>query len=241
MKVFVGTMESGEADFPACREAIMNQTHSPTFHYIVSGMTEPEAHRRLYEEWEAAKADFDLFLKVDADTVLAHPNVIAATVALFAANPRLTGTQAWLYDHMTATKIFGLGCMRNTVRLATRTNPLYPDRVDFSHDQVLRGDSLPDALNPAGYHCRTVNDAQAFHYGLHRMLKGQADTLARVRTAWLHHGGRDRALALLGSRRAPDFKQHLRFNYGDAEFQTALAETLQRLPELTTEMAREEP
>jgi hypothetical protein len=231
MRVFVGTMESGEADFDDCQAAIRRQTHKDVYHFVVSGLPEPEAHAALYEMWERVKSHHDLFLKVDADTVLAHDNVIAEHVALFAANPHLTGTQAWLYDYMTDGKIFGLGCMRNTVTLTKSTNPLYPDRVDEKHDQVLRGDALPAALNPAGNHCMHPTDRQAFHYGLHRTLKNQHENMDRVRAGWNRQRDRARALALLGAQAAPQFRKNLKFNYGDLEFHRAFQDAIDNFDE----------
>lgn len=226
MKVFVGTMESGEADFDDCITAIRSQTHKDVYQFVVHGLPEPEAHAALYGMWEQVKPEYDLFLKVDADTILAHEGVIAEHVALFTANPRLTGTQAWLYDYMTDSKIFGLGCMRNTVPLTKSTNPLYPDRVDEKHDLVIRGDALPAALNPAGNHCMRPTDRQAFHYGVHRTLKNQHENMQRVRNGWDRNHDRARALALIGAQMAPKFRKNLKFNYGDLEFQQAFQEAM---------------
>jgi len=226
MKVFVGTMESGEADFDACVAAIKCQTYPHVSHFIISGFSEPEAHQRLYDAWEGQRKQFNLFLKIDADTVLRHNKVIADIVSLFSTNPRLTGIQTWLYDYMTDGKIYGLSCMNNSIKLIRAVNSLYPDRVDEKHDQVIRGDALPASLNPAGDHCMHPTDRQAFHYGLHRALKGQVHNLDRVRAAHSHHHDRPRELALLGSRCAPQFAQSLKFNYTDPEFNAAFEQAL---------------
>lgn len=221
MKVFIGTMESGEIDFPECIKSIRSQTHKDSCHFVVSGLTEPEAHERLYEAWNEAKSEFDIFLKVDADTVLLHNNVVADIVTLFETDKRLTGIQAWLYDYISDRKIFGLGCMKNSVPLRSGTHALYPDRVDEYHDKVLRGDELPLSLNPAGNHCMHPSNRQAFHYGLHRTLKNQHEAIACVKRAWLKEHDHSRGFVLLGSMMAHQFASHLCFNYLDQEFESA--------------------
>lgn len=223
MRVFVGTMESGEGDFELCKQAISQQVHPHVHHFVVSGLREHEAHQRLYEEWEVNRGAYDLFLKVDADTVLAHPNVVSDIVALFKLHPRLTGLQAWLHDYMTNDRIFGLGCMRNTVALTHKTDPLYPDRVDLTHDMTLRGDALSRSLNPAGNHCHHATDEQAFRYGVHRTLKNQRHVIDQVRRAWRANNDRTRAFALQGSERALSLRDGLKISYRDEEFQAEFA------------------
>lgn len=198
MKVFVGTMEHGEGEFEACREAVAKQEGVEVFHLVVSHLPENVAHERLYTQWNQAKTSHDLFLKVDADTVLAHRGVIKAYADMFEANPRLTGIQAWLQDYMTDQKIYGLTCLRNTVIVSTAVDKLYCDRADTGHDIVLRGDELPKKLNPAGTHCSSPTDMQAFHYGFHRGKKNQHDIRNNVLSAWKRYGDKQRGMALLG-------------------------------------------
>lgn len=228
MRVFVGTMLSGEADFERCLAAVQGQVHPDVTHFIVAGRPEAEAHRELYEEWNRVKGDHGLFLKVDADTVLCSDRIVSDLVGLFSGMPRLTGTQSWLDDRMTDGRIFGMACIRNTVTVKTDVDPLYCDRVDSGHDVVLRGDALPPSLRVAGDHCRYADDRQAFHFGLHRMLKNQRDVLGRVFAAWHRDGDRVRAFALVGGQMARRFTSNRRFNYGDPEFKEALAEATAR-------------
>lgn len=216
MRVFVGTMESGESDWALCKEAIAQQAGVDFYHHIVSGMNERDAHIALYSEWISRRCEFDLFLKVDADTVLSHDGVIACYVELFKKEKRLTGVQAWLHDFMTDSKIFGLNCMRNNVIITARKDSLYYDRVDSGHDIIMRGDSLPDSINPAGLHCHSASEMQAFRYGIHRSLKNQTDIRDRVHAAW-NENGRDRirGMALIGFKFASECRA---YNYTDKDF-----------------------
>jgi hypothetical protein len=219
MKVFVGTMEHGESDFSMCKESIKMQSGVEITHHIVSNLPEKEAHESLFTAWNEAKTTHDLFLKVDADTVLFHNEVIRNYISIFEKNERVTGVQAWLHDYMTDRYIFGLTCLRNTVNVATQVNKLYPDRADTGHDIVLRGNDLPKELIPAGKHCWYSSETQAFRYGFHRGKKKQKDILTSVFSAWEKNGFDDlRGLCLMG------FKLSSLYNnvdYSDAEFREA--------------------
>ena len=227
MKVFVGTMECGENDFDNCSKIIKEQENAHICHFVVSNMSEHEAHQKLYSVWEQAKNTYELFIKVDADTILSHSNVISEHVKLFTNNPRLTGTQAWLHDYLTDSKIYGLSCIRNTVSFTKCTNHLYPDRVDGKHDIVLRGDQLPNSLNPAGVHCPNPSDKQAFHYGVHRALKNQTQIISKVYNCWKQYGDKKRALVLIGAKYSAKFVNNLEFNYTDEKFNKAFIEVME--------------
>lgn len=216
MKVFVGTLESGEADLPWCLDAIRSQRDVEFEHFIVSGLPEEEAHKKLYTKWNAVKTDFDLFLKVDADTVLANQYVIKTYVELFTRNNRLTGVQAWLYDYMTDERIYGLNCVKNTVTIDDKPNKLYCDHVDTDHDVTMRGYELSPLLNPAGYHCLHASEIQAFHYGVHRGKKGQTAIKNSVQVAFKRDKtNRIRGFALLGFKMASECNN---FDYTGSDF-----------------------
>ena len=216
MKIFVGTMEHGEEDFSLCKDAIQSQLGVEVTHCVVSNLPEKEAHESLFSAWNEAKLDHELFLKVDADTVLSHKNVIKSYVEIFQKNSRVTGVQAWLHDYMTDSLIYGLTCLRNTVNVSTRVDKLYPDRADTGHDVVLRGHALPESLIPAGKHCWHSSESQAFRYGFHRGKKNQQDILKNVYLAWEKNGlDRLRGLCLMGFKLSAKYSN---VDYSDAEF-----------------------
>jgi hypothetical protein len=218
MRVFIGTLECGENQFQQCCSVIYQQIDINFEHFVVSGLPEKDAHEALFSRWNEVKNDYDLFLKVDADTELSSKEVVKTYVDLFSSNENLTGVQAWLHDHMTDDLIFGLTCVKNTVTVATRVDKLYCDKVDSNHKIVLRGNDLPEKLRPAGYHCKNSSDIQAFHYGYHRGKKNQHSIRDRVFKAWKRDECRDRAraLALIGFQMS-SLSDAL--NYNDKEFQ----------------------
>lgn len=219
-RVFVGTMYCGEGDFEECLAAITVQKGVAIEHRIISNQPEKEAHDSLWCAFEQAADDCDMLVKIDADTVLAHPEVLIKTYELFQANPRVTSVQAPLYDFFTDGFINGLNSFSPRVRY--RTSPeLYCDRVDYNHDIQLRANDCPETLRPAGFHCSSANERQAFHYGLHRALKNQNDIRQRVHRAYMHDYNRIRGYALVGFDMAGEFRDHRGFNYQDERFQEA--------------------
>ena len=233
-KVFVGTMYSGEGDFASSCRSIFTQKNVRVQQYVIANRPEKEAHNMLWAAWRTVQHEgFDMFLKVDADTVLANDEIISHFWSVMGANPRVTGIQAPLWDYFTDGHINGLNCFSPKVTFNDSTDPLYCDRrVDVDHDIVVGSDLVPGTLRPAGLHCHESNERQAFHYGYHRALKNQIDVLKRVHTAWRRHDcDRLRGLALLGAR-ASKIRPHS-FNYDDADFFSLFREACEQYDVLT--------
>ena len=228
-RVFVGTMYCGERDFDTCKQSLSSQKGVEIEHCIIENLPEKEAHNRLWSSWRAVQhTTFDMFVKVDADTVLAHDNVLMEFLMLLNANKRITGIQAPLHDYYTDGLINGLNCFSNDVIFSDSTDYLYCDRnVDGGHDIVLKAENVPDTLRPAGHHCHNASEIQSFHFGLHRTLKNQHATLARVRAAWERkHSEKlddNRSFALLGAMMAYRFTDG-GFNYTDPKLMTLFEE-----------------
>ena len=238
-RVFIGTMYCGEGDFTQCCDAIDKQSGVSLMHVTVNNLPEKEAHNALWSSWRQARHNFDMFVKVDADTVLAHDEVLLEFWKVMEANPRVTGIQAPLLDYFTDGYINGLNCFSPRVTFRDTADELFCDRqVDVDHDIVLKAGQVPERLRHAGYHCHHATEAQAFHFGLHRALKNQTQILALVRQAWKRHGDRQRALALLGASLAGNFRDG-GFNYIDQRFQLALDAVLSRYDEMVDQLSRE--
>lgn len=216
--IFVGTMMCDEGDFDKCVEAILSQKNVIVHHEIIKNLPEKEAHNQLWDSWNDFKSQNSnsIFVKIDADTVLINENVLDTIQSLFENNSRLTGIQAYLKDFYTEDLIYGLNCFSSKVVFNQTIDPLMCDRnVDTNHDVVIRGTDLPTALNPAAYHCYSSTNLQSFHYGVHRSLKGQKDTLSKVKRAWIRSGDDRRLWALLGDKFSYCFDKKKGFNYND--------------------------
>lgn len=222
-KVFVGTLYCGEADFDMCIDAIYSQEDVEIHSRVFTNLPEKEAHNQLWAAWRAIQSQFDLFVKVDADTVLANKRIIRTICDIFDTDKRITGLQAPLHDYFTDSFINGLNCFSPKVVFLDSKDELYCDRkVDTCHDIVIQSHNVPSTLQPAGYHCYHASKEQAFHFGLHRALKNQIEILNRVKKA---PQDINRKLALLGAQCSNEFRDG-GFNYADSKFKNAFAKAL---------------
>ncbi len=235
-RVFVGTMHYQEGDFQACMNAVQGQKGITLTHFLVSGLGEAQAHTELWDAWHRVRKDHDLFVKVDADTILRHDTVLLEFWRLVSSNDRITGVQAPLHDFFTDDLINGLNAFRSCVTFRSPDDTLFVDRVDVGHDIIVQSEKVPDSLRPAGLHCHQATDAQAFHYGLHRSLKGQAHVIRKVKSSWIRTGDRTRAMALLGAAAARLFNDRHGFSYPEERFRRALAAATENFDELTNKM-----
>jgi hypothetical protein len=182
-RVFFGTMFSGENELDMCLRAVSQQRFLKSkTHYLIAGKKEVEAHNELWQEWTRVKSDYDLFVKVDADTVLKDEMIISDVWSLFKGSERVTGVQLKLHDYFTDSLISGLNFFSPQV-VFSQSRGLFADRVDTNHDVVLKGESVSH-LDPGGYHCPAPSNKQAFHFGLHRSLKRQTDVIRKTFDAW---------------------------------------------------------
>ena len=63
--------------FNCCCNIINTQKDVDVHHEIISGLPEHEAHIKLWQTWNRAKSKHDLFVKIDADTVLNDAHSLA--------------------------------------------------------------------------------------------------------------------------------------------------------------------
>ena len=197
-KIFVGTMRSGEEEFYESRKCILAQRNVEVVHFIIDSLPEYEAHNALWSAWNDVKKGFDIFIKVDADTLVDDPDKFSKIAEEFQKNSRLTGMQIPLHDYFMDGPVLGLNCFSPKVIFTPARSRLHADHADSGHDIVYRNEQVAH-LAPAGRHCAYPNDKQAFHYGLHRMKKNQRETILKVYRAWKSSGGNARLIALYGA------------------------------------------
>ena len=214
-RVWVGTLYSGEAEYKACCDAIQSQERVHVTHHVIEGLPEKEAHDALWTAWGAAKDTHDLFVKVDADTI-PSPRIFSQIATNFAMNPDITGMQIRLLDYFTNELIAGMNAFSRDV-IFKPSPELHCDRVDIGHRVVIKGSEVFH-LEPAGTHASSYSTrSQAFHYGLHRYLKGQHKTLNQVRQVWETEQDEVRAWALAGADWA--HKNMIKLDYTDLRLQ----------------------
>jgi len=196
-RILVGTLESGEQEYEECKELISVQKFVKVHHVVISGLGEREAHSKLIKTWLEKRAEFDYFIKVDADTVLKSDTTLA-TLADFMKSKDATGIQVKLLDYFSKDLISGLNMFTPEVQFRTRPSRLYPDQLDFGHRLQLKGHHVSQ-FEPIGFHGRNPNSRQSFYYGYHRFLKGQRRLLRSCFANYLESGDEARKWALLGA------------------------------------------
>lgn len=196
-RIFVGTLHCGEAEFEASREATLLQKNVTVTHHIISELPEYEAHNALWQAWDQARVDHDLFVKIDADTVLNRDTALSEIYDLFRL-PDVTGCQILLHDFFTDDLIAGLNAFAPAVQFRASRSRLFADHADFGHKIVLKGEAVAH-LAPIGFHCQVPHPYQAFHYGYHRALKKQKAVIQKVAQAWQKDPQEGRAWALAGA------------------------------------------
>jgi hypothetical protein len=197
MKVFVGTLESGESEFLECQKALSSQIDVAYFHHVISGKHEREAHKELFEYWATRRHEFDYFLKLDADTVLMRQDAVAQMCNLMKTHDA-TGLQVRILDFFSGQLISGLNMFSQDVMFRKRLSRLHPDVSDSQHRLVLKGNKVQH-LEPVAFHGLHPNRRQSFYYGFHRYLKGQKSLLVSVYERWKLELDIARKWALIGA------------------------------------------
>jgi hypothetical protein len=239
MKIFVGVISCGEGDKDRSFSSIEAQERgniiSDVEIFKIDDLSEKKAHDLLHEAFrDASMNNYDVLIKVDADTVLAHQQIFINICEQFVANPKVTKVQAPLHDYFIDDLLNGLNSFSRNVKFRKSCDTLFCDRVDEAHNVRLYQRDLPQSLIPAGFHCHYATECQAFHYGLHRELKGQKDTLALVKKAFQKNRDRIRGMALLGAQAAGSFTKFGGFNYADKQFCDAFEKSSNEYDRLIT-------
>lgn len=178
-RILVGTLYSGEGDYPRCLEMLRRQT-IPFEHLVIQDLPEVEAHVRLYRAFEASGADF--LVKIDADMVLVSDDAIERMLHPFAGS-ELEYCSYHVHDFFTDTAIYGVNCISSKVR--------------FDWDRFVESDRTPDrhlsCLDPkvcgrvcrwfeevTALHAHFPHELQAFRFGYNRQIKKQRNNVAAM-------------------------------------------------------------
>ena len=199
-RIFVGTLTCGESEFDSCCAAIFAQTGVSVTHHVIRNQPEFEAHNMLWAAWNDNKTTHELFVKIDADTVLNRDTALFEISNLF-KNPHVTGAQIPIHDYFTDDLINGLNAFSPRVIFKNAKHKLFADHADRGHEIVLKRDDVAH-LAPIAWHGQNPSPRQSFHFGFHRKLKGQTEVLRKTANAWLKYGDTSREWALAGAANA---------------------------------------
>jgi hypothetical protein len=212
-RILVGTLACGEHELERSLASLASQRYERVEQRILRDLPNREAHRRLYATFEECAADFDLFLKLDADMVFRGPDALARVAELFRERPDIDHAELAVHDWFSDGLILGQHVYRSGVTWPGASEDLFVDvharyggaRLELWEDPAPLVDHSPD---PAPY--------QAFVFGVHRALKArqpgrrgaefhpgrswsQFRLLARVYDHYVRSGDSRLALALLGA------------------------------------------
>lgn len=193
MKIYVGTLFSGENEFEQCKKAINSQRYNDFDHVVFSYLPNKEAHFKLYTDF-LSKKEYDILVKVDADTVLIDNRAFDRIVSIFNSNPRLQHVNFMLWDFYTMRRIRGQSSNRNGFWISDNNNNVFVDRVIKyqSKDELYQNEII-------GIHSPNPSFYQAFHFGFHRQLKKQHYLILHLFKAFIVSFNLKRAYALCGA------------------------------------------
>lgn len=167
-RILVLTLHSGEHEFEASCASLARQTHRNWDHVVFRGLGNHAAHKALYATIMDRRAEYDLFLKLDADMVLARDTVLAEIAGLFRTNPALDHLIVACDDFMTGDRILGVHSFSNRVTWQGDARGLFNDPSP-SRPGLRRIIEQPRAS--FFLHAPDPSSLQAFHFGAHRALK----------------------------------------------------------------------
>lgn len=168
MKIFVGTLYSGENEFEECVTSIQNQSYRNFEHFLFKNLPNKEAHHTLFKSFKENADKYDLLVKVDADMVICSNDLFAQIVIKMTNHPDIDVFSIAVADFFTGDLINGLNCYRNTVIWDFSKQTMFVDIPEVSREKTCYDQT---DLAPAAIHCKNPSKFQAFHYGVHRGLK----------------------------------------------------------------------
>jgi hypothetical protein len=168
MKIYVGTLYSGENEYEECLASIQRQTFRNFDHFVFKNLPNKEAHATLYKSFLERANEYDALIKVDADMVLCSDVLFERIVQRLSLSGDLNVLAIGVHDFFSGQMINGLNAYRNTVRWDFEKETMFVDFPECPPSTYFYDDRV---LAPAAIHCKNPAPWQAFHYGLHRGLK----------------------------------------------------------------------
>jgi len=168
MKILIGILSCIENELEECMASLENQTFQNWSSFLIQNKPNLEAHQELYKTFKSGAANYDLFLKLDADMVIQSPDFLQRISDHFTSNPDLDELQIPVYDHFTQREIFGQITYRNNVRWDNvERNILF---TDYGAQSKKKEKNIVDFRGDI-HHCPDPSDFQSWHFGLHKAIK----------------------------------------------------------------------
>jgi hypothetical protein len=213
-KFLVLTLYSGEGEVEDCKSSVQRQKGVDARHVIFSNLGNVEAHEKLYQTIMEECENFDLFIKLDADMVLARDTVLDEIADYFRREKELDHLVLPVFDWPSRRQIQGVTVFGGRVRWTFPLNSLTPDTNPI---RVGKKRVIPTTATELVHHMQAPTREQCYLYGFHKGLKiaqrgGHLDrpslatthyaALLRIRDIFLAERCVNRALILNGARDA---------------------------------------
>jgi len=211
MKVIVGTMYCGEKDLDKSIESVKEQNYKVEDHFIIKNLPENEAHYELYNTFK--NSDCDMLLKLDADMVLMNSDVIKNFVNQIRKGYMMSSFM--VNDFYTNRSLWGIHAYHKNVNIPEKKffdnkKRLTPDRIGITRKQKITNKKV------VAWHCHHSGEKQSFHFGFHRLLKGQRDRCSEVLGHWkTNFDNINMKYCCLGMLVAYERKDMLGYSYGE--------------------------
>ena len=222
IKVLFLIMYSGEGDYELCKESVYAQEGIVPSLYEVKNRPMREAHESIYSYWNEHKDEYDMFVKLDADCVLASTTkVLDVWNAIKDTNLAVIGiwTQDFIRNRPIPALIFGnRHCTFNIENVRSKAafdTDMYAIEDGYRFDDP----SIASTLAPSAYHGYYSTPMQTFAQGVKRRIRrgGQWDIYEIVRNEFIKNPEILRFMFLIGW----NLGEHVLaddYNYTDVKF-----------------------
>jgi hypothetical protein len=168
MRFLILTLYNGENEFDSCLRSVGSQSHADREQRVFENLPKAEAHTLLYETIMEVGDRYDLFLKLDADMVLANETVLERIAGIFRRVTNLDHLVLGVKDWYTDSDIIGVHTFSNRARWSPNPSGLFTDPdPEIPGRKVMIFRPRPIAVQ----HGTDPTPLQAFFFGVHRAMK----------------------------------------------------------------------
>ncbi len=167
-RILIGTLYSRENEYDESKRSLIDQTYSDWRRVVFAHLPNKLAHDYLYKTFMEKGSEFDLFVKLDADTVFRNKSSLNEIVDFFLMREGLDHAVFGLWDWFSDSMIMGLHAFSNRVKWKIGKENLFVDLFPEIPGYRIETKDFP---SPVGIHSPNPSAFQAFHFGVHRALK----------------------------------------------------------------------
>jgi hypothetical protein len=167
-RMLILILDCGENELKGSLGGLQKQIYKNWQKVIFSNLPNKKAHDTLYTYIMDHADEYDLFVKLDADTILRDEYALENIVKYFNDNSNVDQANFAVHDVMSDQDIMGLLVFTNKAKWNGSNEKLFVDYTPTIPGKrlLIWGKPAPIAL-----HCSNPHLFQAFHYGAHRAIK----------------------------------------------------------------------